>query len=178
MQTDIIDFKLYKKIENRVAANSCHKKLIILATNITRYVKLKKVHSVYLNLAKRAINKANSTCVLNKYSPPINSAMQEAVAFNMFVSAAVIANKIPSTQVVKQKEDISYAKILANQVSCNVTSPTFKTLRDQGLVHITAQYFVYHYAGQLVTPKVYAQVKNLFQTKPQILFPSSVALAA
>ncbi len=179
MQTNIINIQQYKKIATRIASTSCHEKLATLATNIERTVKANKVHRDFLKLAAKATLKSNKQRILEKCPKPINNSLLEAIAFETFIDAAAIANQAPNTRVIHhQLNKLGYAKTFARQVSKQVASDRFLKLRAKGLDKITAEYFVYHFGEHLVAPKVYAKVKLLFQAKPQILFPSSAALAA
>lgn len=179
MTAAIINFVLYAKITNRINTTACHKKLATLATNIKRSVKANKVHSDFLKLAAKATLKSNKQRILEKCPQPINKSMLEAIALETFIEAAAIANQTPNGHVIHhQLKKLGYAGTFARQVSKQVASDRFHKLRAKGLDKITAEYFVYHYGQSLVTPKVYSAVKALFQAKPQILFPSSVALAA
>ena len=176
---NVIDLVKYQTVNSRINSTSCHEKLATLAINIKASVKAKKVHSVFLKLAAIATKKSNKQRILEKCPEPIDSSLFEAIAFDTFIEAAALANKAPNARVVHfQLKKLGYARTFAKQVSKKVNADRFQKLRAKGLDKITAEYFIYHYAQHLVTPTVYAKVKALFQAEPQILFPSSVALAA
>lgn len=179
INSNVIDLVKYQAISSLIKNTSCHVKLATLAANITRSVKANKERSAFLKLAAKATRKSNKQRILEKCPQPINDSLLEEIAFKTFIDAAAIANQAPNARVIHfQLKKLGYAKTFAKQVSNQVATDRFHKLRAKGLDKITAEYFVYHYAEHLVTPKVYAKVKALFQSKPRILFPSYAALAA
>lgn len=179
MRSQPLNLALYQKIQKRVADTNCAKLLRILSCNITRCVSQNKVHNAFLILATHAQEKSNTKSMQSKLPLPINNTILEAIAFNNTIDAAAFAKKSPGFRVIHhQLKKLGYAATFARQVTKQVASDRFLQLRAKGLDKFTAESFVYHYAEHLVTPEVYANVKALFQPKPQILFPSNAALAA
>ena len=139
------------------------KLLLNLATNIDNRIKQNVEYSYFAVLSKKAKDKANSIRLKQTLpSPKTNSELEQLAYESVFKTALELGIK-PSARVIYwQLSKLGYAQTLIKQVTKSIGNKMFETLCANGLMDITAEYFVYKHAQNLVPIKVKNELNNLF----------------
>jgi|TARA_R110001592_G_scaffold327156_1_gene608249 hypothetical protein len=153
----------FEKVDAQIEKLNDSKLLLNLATNINNRIKQNVEYSHFAILSKKAKDKANSIRLKQTLPSPISNSKLEILAYESVFKTAMELDLKPSARVIYwQLSRLGYAQTLVKQVCKSIANKTYQSLCANGLVDITAEYFVFNYAQHLIPNKVKDQLTELF----------------